>query len=378
MGRIVLVGNGWHPPLFRAEVNALAGHSEIFHPRIVSVSQSNKNLENISGAALVDMAIKNTSTIKKCVDISENDIADSVVSWSDKNLPEGSFSVRARKLGKGVSDLSRRKIETLIGALLVCDENPVDLSNPEHEIIVILGGPEEGSIHTDETVKSEPVIVWGLKDSILTSGSYVGESPTDRPYFKPVTLDPRLARLMISLSQKDKKTTTIIDPFCGTGGIVIEASLLGYNVLASDLDPRMVEGTRKNISHLGLENTKAEVSDAGEIDKIWNKQSSCSFVFDPPYGRSAWKSGEGLDLVISALSAANRICPTATICTMMPTTADVLAGFLSNDQIVMGKRWQEVQDLIRKQGWKINLAIPIKVHKSLARIMIVCHPADSR
>ena len=51
MGRIVLVGNGWHPPLFRAEVNALAGHSEIFHPRIVSVSQSNKNLENISGAA---------------------------------------------------------------------------------------------------------------------------------------------------------------------------------------------------------------------------------------------------------------------------------------------------------------------------------------
>ena len=127
MGRIVLVGNGWHPPLFRAEVNALAGHSEIFHPRIVSVSQSQNNLENISGAALVDMAIKNTSTIKKCVDISENDIADSVVSWSDKNLPEGSFSVRARKLGKGVSDLSRRKIETLVGALLVSDENPVDL-----------------------------------------------------------------------------------------------------------------------------------------------------------------------------------------------------------------------------------------------------------
>ena len=55
-----------------------------------------------------------------------------------------------------------------------------------------------------------------------------------------------------------------------------------------------------------------------------------------------------------------------------------LDGFLSNDQIVMGKRWQEVQDLIREQGWKINLAIPIKVHKSLARIMIVCHPADSR
>jgi len=378
MRGIVLVGNGWHPPLFRAEVNALLGPTNILHPRIVSISQTENILENISGASLVDMTLTNTSTIKKTTNLSENEIAESIVFWSEKNLPKGSFAVRARKLGKGVSDLSRRKIETLVGALLVSDDNPVDLSNPEYELIVLLAGPEEGSIHAEDSLKSEPIIVWGLNDNNLTSGSYVGESPTQRPYFKPITLDPRLARLMISLSQKENKNNTIIDPFCGTGGIVIEASLLGYDVLASDLDPRMVEGTRKNLNSLEIENAKIEVSDAGEIDKIWKKQTSCSFVFDPPYGRSAWKSAEGLDLVISALAAAYRICPSATICTMMPTSADVFDKFLSNDQIVMGKRWQEVQDLIREQGWKINLAIPIKVHKSLARIMIVCHPADSR
>ena len=46
---------------------------------------------------------------------------------------------------------------------------------------------------------------------------------------------------MISLGHRsDSEPTTVIDPFCGTGGIAIEAMLAGLNVLASDLDPKMV------------------------------------------------------------------------------------------------------------------------------------------
>ena len=52
---------------------------------------------------------------------------------------------------------------------------------------------------------------------------------------------------MVSLSFSRDPPSIIVDPFCGTGGIAIEASLLGLEVLASDLDSRMVEGTKSNL-----------------------------------------------------------------------------------------------------------------------------------
>ncbi|GIQ99269.1 MAG: hypothetical protein CM15mP6_2860 [Methanobacteriota archaeon] len=85
------------------------------------------------------------------------------------------------------------------------------------------------------TIHSRTTSSFGVEDGKFT-GTYNGISPTDRPFFKPVTLDPRLARLMVSLSFSGGPPSMIVDPFCGTGGIAIEASLLGLEVLASDLD----------------------------------------------------------------------------------------------------------------------------------------------
>ena len=45
----------------------------------------------------------------------------------------------------------------------------------------------------------------------------------------------------------------MVDPFCGTGGIAIEAALQNIRALASDLDSRMVEGTKENLKWLGKE-----------------------------------------------------------------------------------------------------------------------------
>ena len=71
----------------------------------------------------------------------------------------------------------------------------------------------------------------------------------ERPFFKPISLEPRLAKLLISLAHtKDDVPVNFIDPFCGTGGIAIEALLQGMNIFVSDLDPTMVYGVKKNLS----------------------------------------------------------------------------------------------------------------------------------
>jgi tRNA G10 N-methylase Trm11 len=51
----------------------------------------------------------------------------------------------------------------------------------------------------------------------------------------------------------------ILDPFCGTGVVLQEASLMGYDVQGSDLDPRMVAYTKANLQWL-LEQPESRVS----------------------------------------------------------------------------------------------------------------------
>jgi len=48
---------------------------------------------------------------------------------------------------------------------------------------------------------------------------------------------------------------TVLDPFCGTGVLLQEASLMGYHVIGTDLEPRMIKYSEKNLEWLhGLYN----------------------------------------------------------------------------------------------------------------------------
>jgi tRNA G10 N-methylase Trm11 len=77
------------------------------------------------------------------------------------------------------------------------------------------------------------------------------ESFADRDYNKPSAdidmgmLPPKLARIMCNLTGLERGT--IWDPFCGSGTIPMEATILGYNILASDIDKEAVKATKANI-----------------------------------------------------------------------------------------------------------------------------------
>ncbi len=66
---------------------------------------------------------------------------------------------------------------------------------------------------------------------------------------------------------------TVLDPFCGTGVILQEALLMGYGIAGSDLEARMVDYTRDNISWLegvyGLEATAYDLAAADATQYKW-------------------------------------------------------------------------------------------------------------
>lgn len=60
-------------------------------------------------------------------------------------------------------------------------------------------------------------------------------------------LPPKLALTMINLGSRDG---VVLDPFCGTGVVLQEAILLGHDVYGTDIEPRMIDYTKANLSWL--------------------------------------------------------------------------------------------------------------------------------
>lgn len=68
-------------------------------------------------------------------------------------------------------------------------------------------------------------------------------------------LPPKLAQTIVNLAagpadaDADSRRT-VLDPFCGTGVVLQEALLMGYDVYGTDLEPRMVDYSRANLDWL--------------------------------------------------------------------------------------------------------------------------------
>ena len=63
-------------------------------------------------------------------------------------------------------------------------------------------------------------------------------------------LPPKLAQILINLAVNGKPAGRILDPFCGTGVVLQESLLMGYQAYGTDLEPRMIEMSQKNLEWL--------------------------------------------------------------------------------------------------------------------------------
>lgn len=101
----------------------------------------------------------------------------------------------------------------------------------------------------------------------------------NRPYrdAKVGMLPPKLAQIIVNLAASSSthkaqiNGTVVLDPFCGTGVLLQEALLMGYAVYGTDIEPRMVSYTDKNLvwlsNRFSLKQPKIELEngDAGSF-----------------------------------------------------------------------------------------------------------------
>ncbi len=183
---------------------------------------------------------------------------------------KGSIAIRYKNRSKNIN--SQKIVRTL--ADVFTKNRKVDLKTPDIEIRALI---------TDSKVYV------GKKIYDVNRSKFEKRKVQFRPFFSPISLHPKIARALVNLSCV-KKNQTILDPFCGTGGIIIEAGLMGIKVFGSDIEEKMVEGCKKTLDYYNIKNYKLISTDIGKIDKYFTRVDAV--VTDMPYGKSTTTKGE--------------------------------------------------------------------------------------
>ena len=94
------------------------------------------------------------------------------------------------------------------------------------------------------------------REIYLSLGTQNITAYTERDQVRPARdakvgmLPPKLAQILINLCGKLPEGVRVLDPFCGTGVVLQEAAIMGYVPYGTDLNERMVEYSKKNLSWL--------------------------------------------------------------------------------------------------------------------------------
>jgi tRNA (guanine10-N2)-dimethyltransferase len=184
---------------------------------------------------------------------------------------KGPIRVRSTKIGERSLDLASttRKVGAIIGKT-----RGVDLHKPATEIRVIFSD----GVHFARVISS------------INRSSFEKRKNRYMPFVYPASLHPKYARALVNLTQVHLRGR-LLDPFCGTGAILAEGSMIGLKAIGTDFSERMIEGSQKNLDHLKL-SADLKLCDVGEIPQMVGLVDG--IATDPPYGRSTSTDGEGI------------------------------------------------------------------------------------
>lgn len=149
-----------------------------------------------------------------------------------------------------------------------------------------------------------------------------------------------------------------MDPFCGTGGLLIEASLIGAEAYGCDVDEDVIGGCEKNLKSLGIKNYHLAIADARKLNEKY-KNFFDAVATDPPYGISTSTMGVTLEQLYSDT---------------MKTLHDILKP--GRYACIMAPQKVDIEQYAEYSGFKVVERHFERMHKSLVRKIVVIKKND--
>ncbi|SDG09918.1 tRNA (guanine10-N2)-dimethyltransferase [Halorubrum xinjiangense] len=282
----------------------------------------------------------------------------------------GSVAVRARDV-RATAGVSTAAAERALGSVLVDRGFDVDLDDPDHVLRALFAAGPRAEHDAVAGADGGDADLCALGWVTAEAARDFAPKPTNRPFFQPGSMAPADARAYANLSGA-APGRTLLDPMCGTGGLPLEAGLVGADAVACDAQAKMVRGARENFREYldggGTDRTgEGEGADEADASPDWHvargdatalpfpDDAVDAVAFDAPYGRQSKIARHELaDLVAGALAEAARVAPRAVI--------------------VADRDWR---GSAREAGWTVDAAFERRVHRSLTRHVLVLRRGDA-
>ena len=252
-------------------------------------------------------------------------------------LPRDS-SIAVRGIRVSGAHLDKVGVEGMIGGRILrsIPGLRVNLRRPSH-VIVFLSHPQRTYV--------------GLLTASKPKHFFRERIAGRRPFTLPSAMQPDFSRCMVNLARVEVGGL-ILDPFAGTGGIIIEAILLGYRVYGVELRDWIARGGLRNIRHYCPGREHMIVGDARRL--MFRERVFEGIVTDPPYGRSTVLPRKSLiELLEEFLSRAGNV-------------------LVKDGRVVIASPEEyAVEDLASAQGFHVREIHRAKVHGSLVRKVVV-------
>ena len=333
--------SGEHPTLPYAEIRAILESENILYdelerlPQILRLNSSTSCVQEVSSRSSLTKVC--CLELFKCKADKRSILRNVSDMLYDQFIDSGhTFAVRVSRVQRSSPHLNIEKLEGEIGRGVL---------NKKRGIKVRLSSPDK-TFFGALTGKS---FVFGLKLAEVAPKPFYRRRGKNRPFFHPSALPPKLARCMVNLA-RPKADCVVLDPFCGSGSILIEAGLIGCRVLGSDVKDLMVKGSLLNMRFFGVEALGISVAEAGKLPF----QRADRIVTDPPYGKSTTTLGYTVREVASRF---------------LSEGADILpdGGYVS----MASPRNLGIGGMGEDEGFEVIEKHLVYVHRSLTREIVI-------
>ncbi|MDZ7749476.1 MAG: methyltransferase [Halofilum sp. (in: g-proteobacteria)] len=152
---------------------------------------------------------------------------------------------------------------------------------------------------------------------VVRARCIIGVRWTDRPlglrferrFNRRVALKPPVAHALLRLATGGGQPARLLDPFCGTGTILLEAGAMlpGTTLFGGDASATCVDGTRANLTAAGLCPARVTRVNARTLARHYPEAYFDVIVTNPPFGRRLGRGTNFTRLYADLLTGAARV-----------------------------------------------------------------------
>ncbi len=241
---------GRQPELGAAELERLYGDVSWFSEDSVTVSTESISINRLGGSQKIGRVVKElqqtdwpsvskflVSHFNESFAESDHKITLGISAYgfriNPRDIQKTGLVIKSKLKAHGVS-LRLIPNQDAVLSTATSHHNKLGLSPHKVELIIVRG---KKSIIIAESVGSQNITAYAARDQGRPKrDAFVGMLP------------PKLAQIIVNLTGSHTKGSRILDPFCGTGVLLQESLLLGYNAYGTDLSEKMIDFSGQNLA----------------------------------------------------------------------------------------------------------------------------------